>query len=177
MLLCVKNCTTPQYASTICGVLTAQNTSSLYGVGARNVLVTEWLILCVCNACALAFTGHAVCFSKQFTRTALLKLVLLFYKTPFQVQPLLAKTDALKHGFRLFFSLAHFILHPFWVSKYQFAPFYLSIWCQDGNFSSPQKPVLVYKKQIFGDVFTKIKYHSTLYCKDLRAVKNAFCTI
>ena len=113
MLLCVKNCTTPQYASTTCGVLTAQNTSSLYGVGARNVLVTEWLILCVCNACALAFTGHAVCFSKQFTRTALLKLVLLFYKTPFQVQPLLAKIDAQKLGFRAFFQSCAFYFTPF----------------------------------------------------------------
>lgn len=128
MLLCVKNCTTPQYASTICGVLTAQNTSSLYGVGARNVLVTEWLILCVCNACALAFTGHAVCFSKQFTRTALLKLVLLFYKIPFQVQPLLAKIDAQKLGFRAFFQSCAFYFTPFLsvnVSICTFLPFYL----------------------------------------------------
>ena len=128
MLLCVKNCTTPQYASTICCVPAAPNTPSLYGVGPRNALVTEWLILCVCNACARSLTGHVVCFSKPFARAILLKSVLLFYKTPLKFRPLLAKTDALKHGFRPFFQSFTFYFTAFLsvkVSICTFLPFYL----------------------------------------------------
>lgn len=128
MLLCVKNCTTSQYVSTICCMLIAPNTPPFYGVGPRNMLVTEWLILCMCNACARALTGREACFLKPFAHLTLLKPVLLFYKTPLQFRPLLAKTDALKHGFRPLFQSCTFYFTAFLsvkVSICTFLPFYL----------------------------------------------------
>lgn len=142
MLLCVKNCTTLQYASTICCVLTASNTPSLYGVGARNMLVTEWLILCVCNACARALTGREACFLKPFARLTLLKQVLLFYKTPLKFRSILAKIDALKHGFMPYFQSCTFYFTVFLsvkVSICTFLPFYLV----------PSSPFFVVQKTSF----------------------------
>lgn len=142
MLLCVKNCTTPQYASTSCCVLVAPNTPSLYGVGPRNMLVTEWLILCVCNACARALTGREACFLKPFARLTLLKPVLLFYKTPPKFRSILAKIDALKHGFMPCFQSCTFYFTVFLsvkVSICTFLPFYLV----------PESPFFVVQKTSF----------------------------
>lgn len=128
MLLCVKNCTTPQYASTICCVLTAPNTPSLYGVGPRNALVTEWLILCVKRLCARINRAWSLFFLKPFTRLKLLKQVLLFYKTPLKFRSILAKIDALKHGFMPCFQSCTFYFTVFLsvkVSICTFLPFYL----------------------------------------------------
>lgn len=118
--------------ATICfdnllGVNSPKHTFSLWRWAEKCACYRVVNSVCVQRMCALINRACGL-LSKPFARAILLKSVLLFYKTPLQFRPILAKTDALKHGFRPFFQSCTFYFTAFLsvkVSICTFLPFYL----------------------------------------------------
>ena len=108
--LCVKNCTTPQYASTICCVLTAPNTPSLQGVGARNMHVTEWLILCVKRMCARINRACGL-FFKTICPCYIVKISIIVLQNTSPIPTPSSENRCPKAWFQALFSVLHILFY------------------------------------------------------------------
>lgn len=146
MLLCVKNCTTPQYASTICCVLTAPNTPSLYGVGPRSALVTEWLILCVQRMCARINRACGL-FFKTICPSYIVKTSTIILQNTPPIPTPSSENRCSKAWFYALFSVLHILFYSlFECQSINLHLFAFLFGAKFTIFRRPKKPVLAYKK-------------------------------